>query len=338
VQECPQALNSLKYFCEKANDYHIVSAGSLLGTLLASPKSYPVGKVNLLNVRPLTFEEFLEAADPPLFNYYSAIGRGAKIESIFHAKLSEAYSHYLIVGGMPECVSAWLRTKDPAKVRKAQAELVAMYEHDFSKHSGKINSGRILLAFRSIVAQLAKGNEKFLYGCIKGGARAREFEEAIEWLAQAGMVIRINNVGKPEHPLAAFEQPSHFKLFMFDVGLLKHMAGLSNEAILLKPAYQFKGPLTENYVLQQIRDIFDATPNYYARTGAAEIDFIVQDGINIIPVEVKGGEGTRAASFHRYIDKCSPKCAVRYSKLEYRINSGFTNIPLYLAGKTKELM
>jgi predicted AAA+ superfamily ATPase len=338
VQECPAALNSLKYFCEKANDYHVVSAGSLLGALLARPKSYPVGKVNLLNLYPLTFEEFLEAVDGALFGYYKTVCRGHKIESIFHNKLLEAYSHYLIIGGMPECVSAWIKSKDPDRVRQIQTELVSLYENDFAKHGGKVNSGRILLAFRSIVAQLAKDNEKFLYVCIKGGARARDFEEAIEWMVSAGIVIRIFNVSKPEHPLAAYEQLNHFKLFMFDVGLLKHMAGISNEAILLKQGYQFKEPLTENYVLQQIRDFFDGTPRYFARSGGGEIDFVVQDGVNVIPMEIKSGESTRAASFKNYLDKYSPRNAVRYSKLEYQANERFTNIPLYLAGKTKELM
>ena len=249
VQECPEALNSLKYFCENAKDYHIVSAGSLLGTLLAQPKSYPVGKVNLLNIFPMSFEEFLEATNEGLYAYLNTIEKGVIPEAIFHSKLLEAYKYYLIIGGMPECVAAWIKYKDYEKVEKLQNDLIELYENDFSKHNGKVNSGRILMVFRSIVTQLAKDNEKFIYGCIKEGARAREFEEAIEWLVSAGMVLRIHNVSKPEHPLNAFEQSEHFKLFMFDVGLLKHMAAISNEAILLKSDYQFKGALTENYVL-----------------------------------------------------------------------------------------
>jgi predicted AAA+ superfamily ATPase len=338
VQECPAALGSLKYFCENASEYHVISAGSLLGTLLSQPKTYPVGKVNLLDIYPLTFDEFLLAADKPLHEYYSSLSRGKKIESIFHNKLNEAYSYYLIIGGMPECVAVWINKKDPSKVKQIQAELISLYENDFSKHNGKVNSGRILLVFRSIVAQLAKENGKFLYGCIKKGARAREFEEAIEWLVSAGMVIRTYNVNKPEHPLAAFEQLNYFKLFMFDIGLLKHMAGLSNEAILLKSDYQFKGAISENYVLQQIRNVFDVEPRCFALTGTREIDFIVQDGINIIPIEVKSGESIKATSFKNYLDSHSPKNAIRFSKLEYSINQRFTNIPLYLAERAKELM
>jgi len=340
VQECPDALNSLKYFCEKANEYHIVSAGSMLGTLLAQPKSYPVGKVNIINVAPLLFDEFLAAVDEPLYGYYCSIHRETHIEKIFHDKLLEAYNYYLIIGGMPECVLTWVNSRDPAKIKQIQSELVTLYENDFSKYNGRINSGRILLVFRSIVTQLAKANEKFIYGCVRQGARAREFEEAIEWLVSAGMVIRVHNVSKNEHPLNVFQQPGNFKLFMFDTGLLKHISGISNEAILLKSDYQFKGPLTENYVLQQIRTLFDVEPKFFAQTGAAlsEIDFLLQDGVDIIPVEVKSGENVQAASFGKYLDKYAPTKAVLYSKNEYHRGARFTNIPLYLAGKTKELM
>lgn len=253
VQECPEALNALKYFKEKANEYHVIAAGSLLGTLLAKPKSYPVGMVNLLDIFPLTFEEFLEATDAPLFAYYEGIHKEQQIEEIFHNRLLESYNNYLIIGRMPECVSSWLKHKDPAKIAQIQRELIEVYENDFSKHNGKVNSGRILMVFRSIVTQLAKSNEKFMYGAVKEGARARDFEEAIEWLVSAGMLNRIYNVSKLEHPLSAFDKLDQFKLFLFDTGLLKQMAGVDNSAILLKSTYQFKGPLTENYVLQQLR-------------------------------------------------------------------------------------
>ena len=338
IQECPEALNSLKYFCEEANEYHVVSAGSLLGTLLAQPVSFPVGKLNLLNIYPLGFDEFLAAVDERLYKYYLLINKTERIERIFHERLLEAYNYYLIIGGMPECVLAWVNTKDYAEVSKTQTELVTLYENDISKHHGKVNVGRILLVFRSIVTQLAKENEKFIYGCIKEGARAREFEEAIEWLVSAGLLIRVYNVSKAEHPLNAFQQLNHFKLFMFDVGLLKIMAGISNEAILLKSNYQFKGPLTENFVLQQICGIFDVEPKYFMQSGSSEIDFLLQNGMDVIPVEVKAGENVKATSFNNYLDKFSPVNALRFSKLEYRKGEKFTNIPLYLAGKTKELM
>ena len=337
VQDCPEALNALKYFKEKANEYHVIAAGSLLGTLLAKPKSYPVGMVNLLDIFPLTFEEFLEATDAPLFTYYEDIHKEQQIEEIFHNRLLEAYNNYLIIGGMPECVSSWLKHKDPAKIAQIQRELIEVYENDFSKHNGKVNSGRILMVFRSIVTQLAKSNEKFMYGAVKEGARARDFEEAIEWLVSAGMLNRIYNVSKLEHPLSAFDKLDQFKLFLFDTGLLKQMAGIDNSAILLKSTYQFKGQLTENYVLQQLRGQFDVMPRYFSSRNG-EIDFVLQCGMEIIPVETKGGEDKSAPTFKKYVADNHPQYAVRFSKMGYRKDGNITNIPLYLVGKTKELL
>ena len=337
VQECPEALNALKYFKEKANEYHVIAAGSLLGTLLAKPKSYPVGMVNLLDIFPLTFEEFLEATDAPLFAYYEGIHKEQQIEEIFHNRLLEAYNNYLIIGGMPECVSSWLKHKDPAKIAQIQRELIEVYENDFSKHNGKVNSGRILMVFRSIVTQLAKSNEKFMYGAVKEGARARDFEEAIEWLVSAGMLNRIYNVSKLEHPISAFDKLDQFKLFLFDTGLLKQMAGIDNSAILLKSTYQFKGQLTENYVLQQLRGQFDVMPRYFSSRNG-EIDFVLQCGMYIIPVETKGGEDKSAPTFKKYVADNHPQYAVRFSKMGYRKDGNITNIPLYLVGKTKELL
>lgn len=337
VQECPNALNALKYFKEKANEYHVIAAGSLLGTLLAQPKSYPVGMVNLLDISPLTFDEFLEATDESLFEFYQSITKEQQIEDIFHNRLMETYNNYLIIGGMPECVSSWVKYKDPNKISQIQNELIQIYENDFSKHNGKVNSGRILMVFRSIVTQLAKSNEKFMYGAVREGARARDFEEAIEWLVSAGVLNRVYNVSKLEHPLSAFEKLDQFKLFVFDTGLLKHMAGIDNRAILLKADYQFKGPLTENYVLQQLCGQYDVAPRYYSER-SGEIDFVVQYGTTIIPVEAKGGEDKSAPTFKRYISEHQPEYAVRFSKLGYRKDGYITNMPLYLARKMKELL
>ena len=337
IQECPAALNALKYFKEKANDYHVIAAGSLLGTLLAAPKSYPVGMVNLLDIHPLTFDEFLDATAPPLYSYYESIQKEQFIEDVFHQRLLDAYNNYLIIGGMPECVSSWVTYKDPARVSEVQRELITIYENDFSKHNGNVNSGRILLVFRSIVSQLAKPNEKFMYGAVRSGGRAREFEEAIEWLVSAGMLNRVYNVSKPEHPLAAFDKRDQFKLFVFDTGLLKYMAGINNSAILLKSDYQFKGPLTENYILQQFHGLFACEPRYYS-TKNSEIDFILQTGSDIVPVEVKGGESKAAPSFKRYIADHNPKHALRFSKRNYQKDGAITNIPLYLARKTVDFL
>lgn len=337
IQECPEALNTLKYFKEKANEYHVITAGSLLGTLLAKPKSYPVGMVNLLDIYPLTFDEFLNAIDSGLYAYYESIQKEQVIEQIFHQRLLDAYNYYLIIGGMPECVSSWIKYKDPAMVSKIQRELIEVYENDFSKHNGKVNSGRILMVFRSIVSQLAKPNEKFMYGAVREGARARDFEEAIEWLVSAGMLNRVYNVSKMEHPLSAFDKLDQFKLFVFDTGLLKQMSGVDNSAILLRTDYQFKGPLTENYVLQQLQGQFEVEPRYYSDKNG-EIDFVVQNKMEIIPIEVKGGEDRSANSFKTYVANNAPQHAYRFSKRGYRKDGGFTNLPLYLVRKTKDLL
>lgn len=337
IQECPEALNTLKYFKEKANEYHVITAGSLLGILLAKPKSYPVGMVNLLDIYPLTFDEFLNAIDSGLYAYYESIQKEQVIEQIFHQRLLDAYNYYLIIGGMPECVSSWIKYKDPAMVSKIQRELIEVYENDFSKHNGKVNSGRILMVFRSIVSQLAKPNEKFMYGAVREGARARDFEEAIEWLVSAGMLNRVYNVSKMEHPLSAFDKLDQFKLFVFDTGLLKQMAGVDNSAILLRTDYQFKGPLTENYVLQQLQGQFEVEPRYYSDKNG-EIDFVVQNKMEIIPIEVKGGEDRSANSFKTYVANNAPQHAYRFSKRGYRKDGDFTNLPLYLVRKTKDLL
>lgn len=337
IQECPEALNTLKHFKEKANEYHVIAAGSLLGTLLAKPKSYPVGMVNLLDIYPLTFDEFLDAIDSGLYAYYESVQKGQVIEEIFHQRLLDVFNYYLIIGGMPECVSSWIKYKDPTMISKIQRELIEVYENDFSKHNGKVNSGRILMVFRSIVAQLAKPNEKFMYSAVREGARARDFEEAIEWLVSAGMLNRVYNVSKMEHPLSAFDKLDQFKLFVFDTGLLKQMAGVDNGTILLKTDYQFKGPLTENYVLQQLKGQFEVEPRYYSdRNG--EIDFVVQNKMEIIPIEVKGGEDRSATSFKTYVANYAPEHAYRFSKRVYRKDGDFTNLPLYLVRKTKNLL
>lgn len=338
IQECSEALNCLKYFNEKAKEYHIIAAGSLLGTLLAQAKSYPVGQINLLNVYPLTFDEFLQATDKLLFSYYSSIKKGSQIVDIFHSRLTDAYNNYLIIGGMPECVSSWIEYKDPNEVSKIQDELVTVYENDFSKHNGKVNSAKILMVFRSIVSQLAKENEKFVYGVVRKGGRARDYEEAIEWLVSAGIINRIYNVSKTEHPLPAFDKLNSFKLFLFDTGLLKHMAGLDNSAVLLKNDYQFKGALTENFVFQQLADQFDVKPRYFSKNNNEEIDCVIQNGAEIIPIEIKSGENRKAKSFKAYIEKYKPSNAIRFSKLNYKKDGDFTNIPLYLASKLKDLL
>ena len=340
VQLCERALTSLKYFCENAPDYHIIVAGSLLGVAVNRAKfSFPVGKVDMKTLYPMDMEEFMLALgeDDLVEQIKKCFQTDTPLPSALHDAAMQLYRQYLVVGGMPECVASWKQYKDPNKVLRIQRELIEIYENDFSKHNGKVNSGRILQVFRSIVPQLAKANEKFMYGVVREGARARDFEEAIEWLVSAGMLNRVYNTAKPEHPLPAFDKSDQFKLFLFDTGLLKCMAGIDNSAILLKSDYQFKGPLTENYVLQQLQGLFDVAPRYYADK-RGEIDFVLQNGTEIIPVEVKAGEDKSAPSFKRYIAEHAPRQAIRFSKRGYRRDGSITNIPLYLVRKTKELL
>jgi predicted AAA+ superfamily ATPase len=339
IQECQNALGSLKYFCEEANEYHVIAAGSLLGTYLSTPMTYPVGKVNLIPLYPLTFEEYLAAADVGMYDYYGSIKSGADYISAFHNRMMEHYRKYLIIGGMPECVLSWVKSADPAEVAVIQKEIVSLYENDFTKHSGKVNSGRLLQVFRSIVPQLAKeNNEKFMYAAVAKSARARDFEDAIEWLISSGLVYRVLNVSKNEYPLNAYEILNYFKLFLVDVGLMKHMAGLTNKSVLLSGAFPFKGPLTENYVLEQLLPFLDHAPHFFSYAQDREIDFIFQHEEQIIPVEVKSGESKKAVSFKSYIEKHNPPTAVRFNAKEYLRNGAITNIPLYLVGKVFELV
>ena len=339
IQECPNALGSLKYFNEEAAGYHIVAAGSLLGTYLTNPVSYPVGKVNILNVYPLSFEEYLAAADVGMHQYYCAVNTGRDYVSAFHGKMIDHYKKYLIVGGMPECVKSWVDNADPEEITVIQNEILSLYENDFTKYSGKVNGGRILQIFRSIVPQLAKeNNEKFMFAAIAKSARAKDFEAAIEWLVSSGVVYRVMNVSKPEYPLKAFEMFNYFKLFLLDSGLVKYMAGLTNKSILLSDSFQFKGQLAENYVLQQLISELHTEPNYYAYAQDREIDFIIQRGETIIPLEVKSGGSIKAVSLKSYIDKYKPETAVRLSANEYLENGAIINIPLYFAGKIPGLI
>lgn len=327
----------LKLFREQAASLHVIAAGSLLGTALARPHSYPVGQVNLMELRPLAFGEFLAAVDPPLFSFCQGIRKGDEIEEIFHEKLLEAQSLYFIVGGMPECVSSWAAHRDPEKITRIQRDLCMLCESDITKRNGRIDAGKILQVLRSIPSQLAKENEKFIWGAVREGARARDFETAIEWLASAGLVNRLFNVSAPLHPLPAYDRLGHFKLFFFDTGLLKCLSGTESSAILLDEPFAFKGALAENYVLQQLRGQFEVEPRYFASPGM-EIDFLVQAGSDIIPIEAKAGSDKSAPSFKRFVKERSPRRAIRFSKRNCRTDGAFTNLPLYLAPRLRDFL
>lgn len=337
IQECSDALNSLKYFKEDANDYYIISAGSLLGTFLAKPHSYPVGQVNIIKMYPLTFDEFLEATDEFLIKIYKSIKPNEKLENIFCSKLKDAYDKYLIIGGMPECVNSWIKFQDPQKISQIQKELIEIYKNDITKHNGKINSAKILMVFDNVAPQLAKENKKFIYGKIQKGARAKDFEEAIKWLHSAGLINIVNCSTKNEYPLKTYDDLGAFKIYFFDTGLLKYMAGIENETIILNKDFSFKGALTENYVLQQLIDQFIIEPRYFT-FDRYEIDFLIQKDAEIIPVEVKTGNSISSPSMSKYRNRFNPKLAIRYSTLDYKKDNNLLNIPLYLVRLTNQMI
>jgi predicted AAA+ superfamily ATPase len=328
----------LKYFCENAPQYHVVAAGSLLGTYLTGSFSYPVGKVNLLDMYPLTFEEFLQATDNKLHRAYATEN---DMVDILHKEFLDTYRKYLTIGGLPKSVQTWAETKDFAEVKKVQDQLQEVYETDFTKHVGKIEPAKILMIWRNVSAQLAKENKKFIYGDIQQGARARSFEEAIEWLVTANLVNRVYRATKNTMPLNVYTDLSAFKLYMFDTGLLKNMAGVPNESILLDKDFMFKGALVENYVLQELTPIFTATPPKYFTFNQYENDFLIQtQSGEIVPIEVKAGDRTDSPSFKVYNEKFNPKTRVMYSTLplKWEHDRNCVNIPLYLVGKTKEIL
>ena len=339
VQSCPNALNSLKYFHEKCPQLAVMSAGSLLGVRLKKNNSgsevasnaYPVGKVELLDVEPMSFSEFLCAHNSALYDYYCKIDGCEPIPEVFHSRLLDALGHYLVVGGMPECVSEFCESGDVSRVRKIQRDLVSLYEDDVLKYNGKIDAAKTLLVMRALVPQLAKRNEKFIYGTLRDGARARDYEGAIEWLVSARVVRRVCNANALKYPLSAYESRNAFKLYHLDVGLLREMAGISPESIILDMPFEFKGPFMENYVLQQLHGFGDTSIKYYSERAGNEIDFVGQKGEYVVPMEVKAGSDKTSASFKTFVNTESPRFAVRFSRRNLRRDGGFTNIPLYLA-------
>lgn len=346
IQDCNEALNSLKYFKEKCPSLAIMAAGSLLGVRIGGHKAvpynqaeraaerqrktFPVGKVELIDVEPLDFAEYLEAKDHSLCEYYRAIKGENPIDEVFHNKLEDALNEYLFVGGMPECVSSYLDGGDPLKVEKIQADIMRLYEDDIAKYNGEIDAGKILLVMRSIVPQLAKDNEKFLYDVVRSGARARGYEDAIEWLVSARIVRRINNLSEIKYPLAAYDIRNAFKLFFLDVGLLRSMAGISFRAIALNEDFDFKGPFMENYVVQQLFGRTVGSARYCAKRSEREIDLVIQREDEVIPIEVKSGVDKKAGSFKSFVRKHNPLNAIRFSRRNLRRDGEFVNIPLYL--------
>lgn len=333
VQEMPRALTSLKYFAEEAPQYAVCCAGSLLGVALHKGTSFPVGKVDFLDLHPLSFREFLMANDETMLVEY--IMNGNRTLDVFEQKLTDYLKRYLITGGMPAAVMKWIETHDFFEVNGVQRQLLTAYENDFSKHAPHQLVEKIRYVWDSIPAQLAKENKKFVYGLVRSGARAREYEDALLWLADAGEIIRTNNVSKPGVPLKAYADAKAFKVFLLDVGLLMCMSGLSPKVILdgSRIFEEFKGALTEQYVCQELQLHRNLHSNYYwTSSSVAEIDFLVSDGLEVYPLECKAGITMNAKSLKSYKEKYSPRWSLRTSLLPYERNEEAltTNIPLYM--------
>ncbi|MBO5209758.1 MAG: ATP-binding protein [Lachnospiraceae bacterium] len=331
IQEAPRALEALKYFCENAPEYAVVAAGSLLGVAMHSGVSFPVGKVDLLELHPMNYREFLLAMGEQQLTEL-LLADDYQLISDFSDKYIFWLKNYYYVGGMPEAVSYFSEHKDYDEVRKIQNAILEQYEGDFGKHTGVNELPRIRMVWNSIPLQLAKENRKFFFGKIKEGARAKDFEVAIEWLQDCGLVKKVYKVSKPAMPLKAYMEFSSFKLFMLDVGLLGALSELNAESILEGNDIfvEFKGALTEQYVLQQIVSDTDYNPYYYAgEKSTYEVDFVIQKSKAIVPVEVKAEENLRAQSLKAYCEKFKPEYAVRTSMSNYREQDWMVNIPLY---------
>ena len=339
VQEVPRALAALKYFCEDAPQYHIVCAGSLLGIALHRGTSFPVGKVDFLKLYPLSFQEFLMAIGKKQFSELLDQQDFSMITS-FRETYADALKQYYFVGGMPEAVESFAENQDFNEVRQIQKRILAAYEQDFSKHAPNEVVPRLRMLWNSIPAQLAKENKKFIYGLVREGARAKDYETALLWLSDCGLVHRVSRVNAPGIPLRAYADMKAFKLFVLDVGLLGCMTGLHQRTLLDGNALfvEFKGALTEQYVCQQLKTLADLELCYYTNDrGSCEVDFVVDTGGRVMPLEVKAETNLRAKSLKTYREKFSPELAIRTSMADYRKEDGLVNLPLYAIGQIGSL-
>lgn len=334
VQEMPRALTSLKYFAEEAPEYAICCAGSLLGVALHEGTSFPVGKVEFLDLYPLSFREFLLAnGEEMLLDYI--LKDGNRELAAFTERLTDYLKKYLVIGGMPSAILKWLDTHDFFEVDDVQKQLVAAYENDFSKHAPRQMIEKIRYVWDSIPSQLAKKNRKFVYGLVREGARAREYEDSLMWLSDAGEIIRTYNISKPDIPLKAYADLKSFKVFLLDVGLLRCLSGVSPKVILegSRIFEEFKGALTEQYVCQELQLHKRLQTNFYwTSSSSAEVDFLISDGMEVFPLECKAGLTMNAKSLKVYRQKYKPRLSLRTSLLPYSRNEeeGIVNIPLYM--------
>ena len=333
IQECGRALTAMKYFCENAPEYHIVCAGSLLGVALQNQISFPVGKVDFLTLHPMSFLEFLRACDGAnLADYLVAFKPGDVLSKVASNKLEAYLRQYYITGGMPEVVKSWCSEKDIEAVEQIQQNIINSYELDFAKHAPVNEFPKLLAIWRSIPEQLAKENTKFIFSHVKKGWRAKDLEDALEWLIGAGLVYKVCKIEKPFIPLSAYADDTAFKLYMADVGLLRKLSKLPHNFILdATPAFkEFKGSLAENYVLTELVKSMDNTAYYWTSGNTAEVDFVIQCGCEIVPIEVKAEQHLRARSLAEYRKKYEPAYAVKTSMRNEVSGGDVLQIPLYM--------
>lgn len=341
VQECEDALNSLKYFCEEAPEYHIVAAGSLLGVAVRHRRmTVPVGKVSVMRMYPLSFREFLRASEPKVFEYVESLDSIEFLPEIMLNKLRTEYRRFQVAGGMPLPVTALLENKGLEAVEKAQQDILDLYELDFAKYAEQLQIPRIHAIWHSLPAQLSKENRKFIYRVIRSGARSKDYEDALMWLEEAGMIYRIYNISKPGMPLAAYQEMDAFKVYACDCGLLRRLANLP-ATVMTNPIAnytEFKGAMAENAVLQSIVCVLDGRmPVYWTSGATAEVEYVVQLEEHIIPIEVKAEQNINGNSLSVYNKKYSPPYRMRFSMLNLQFNGNLLSAPAPLASWLKKL-
>lgn len=344
IQECPNALNTLKYFCENTPNYHVACAGSLLGIALSKPASFPVGKVDFLEIMPMTFTEFLMAnGDGNFADYMKSVDRIEPIPEAFFNPLYEKLKMYFVTGGMPEAVRSWTQDRDVELMQQALSNILGAYERDFAKHPDPKDFPKISMIWKSIPSQLARENKKFIYKVVKEGARAREYEDALQWLCDANLTYKIYRSSAPGLPISAYDDLSVFKLYMVDVGLLRRLALLAPSAFGEgnRLFVEFKGALSENYVLQALQNQFEAMPRYWTvENPRYEVDFLIQRENDILPVEVKSESNVESRSLKKYKEKYEDKVRlrVRFSLNNLRLDDDMLNIPLFMADHTDRII
>jgi len=340
IQFCNRALTSLKYFYENAPEYHVICAGSLLGIALSKPLSFPVGKVDFLDLYPMNFHEFLLAnGEEMLCDHLLAMAPNEQVSELFTAKLEVYLRSYYITGGMPEVVDGWIRTKDIEFVEEVQQKILDSYELDFAKHAPSKDFPKLSAIWRSIPMQLSKENSKFIFSHVRKGWRAKDLEDSLQWLISSGLVYKVAKIEKPYMPLSAYADQTFFKLYLSDIGLLRKMANVSAESILHKSAVfrEFKGALTENYVLNELVKQYKTEWFYWKSGNTAEVDFVLQNGSDIIPVEVKAESNDKAKSLSEYRKRYNPSISIKTSMRNVAVGE-VRQIPLYLLWQIKKYL